>query len=131
MFGELFLSVRQPYMRVIIADHHLKAQKALCALIREESGVGVVGVVSAEKDLLELVEKNPPDVILLEFALPLTSITNLIAQIRSINPSIKVIVMSSDPENARFALMAGANAFASKGDSPHLLLDTLHRYEME
>ncbi len=118
-------------MRVIIADHNSKTRKALKSLFREEPGVDVIGVASSASELLSLAKNNPVDVIMLEYALPWISITDLIAQVRGIHPAVKVVVMSSDPENARFALLAGADAFVSKSDTPDLLLDALHRCETQ
>jgi uncharacterized membrane protein len=112
-------------MRIIIADHNSKALKALAFLLREQPGINVIGEVADNNGLLDLLKKQTVDVILLDFRLPYLRLPELITQIRTINRNPKLIVMSSDPENARFALNAGADAYVSKGNQPEWLLETL------
>jgi DNA-binding NarL/FixJ family response regulator len=117
-------------MRVILADHHLQARRALVELLEEKQGFIVTGEAVDTHSLLELAEKQPPaDVILLDYELPGLALAELINQIHSLEQPPKVIVISSDPEHARIALNAGAEAFVSKGDQPTWLFASLQRFE--
>ena len=57
-----------------------------------------------------------------------TFIEDLIASLHALKPRPIVIVMSSGFEYSRMLLMAGADAFVSKGDPPNWLLQTLRRF---
>jgi DNA-binding NarL/FixJ family response regulator len=116
-------------MRVILADHHPSARLALVELLREQPGFTVTGEATDSHSLLKLAEKQPSDMILLDYELPGLALVELIDQIHALVQPPKVIVMSSDPEHARIALNAGAEAFVSKGDQPEWLFASLQRFE--
>jgi DNA-binding NarL/FixJ family response regulator len=116
-------------MRVILADHHPQVRWALVALFREQPGFTLIGEAAEASSLLELAVKQPADVVLLDCELPGFALAELIAQVHSLDHPPKVIAMSSDPDHARMALNAGAEAFVSKGDQPEWLLAALQRFE--
>jgi CheY-like chemotaxis protein len=93
--------------------------------IEREPGVFTFGDLD---ELLDLADKRPADIILLDCELPGLYIDELIAGLHALEPSPIVIVMSSELENGRKLLKAGADAFVSKADQPEWLLDTLHMY---
>lgn len=120
---------RYVQMRIIVADHYSRARKALVALLNEQPGVNLIGEVTESNGLLELARRQPVDVIMLDYGLPAIQMEELIDRIQTLNKPPIVIVMSSNPENARLALNAGADIFISKSDQPEWLLAVLHRCE--
>ena len=56
-------------------------------------------------------------------------IEDLITRLHALEPPPIVVVMSSEVENSRKLLKAGADAFVSKGDEPDWLLETLQKFE--
>jgi DNA-binding NarL/FixJ family response regulator len=79
--------------------------------------------------LLELASQGPVEMIILDYGLPGTAPAELIDQIHSLKQSPIVVVLSTNPENARLALNIGADVFVSKGDPPEWLLGVLDRCE--
>ncbi len=67
--------------------------------------------------------------IILDYGLPGMPLAELIDQVHSLEQSPTVVVLSSNPENARLALNIGADVFVSKGDPPEWLLAVLDRCE--
>ncbi len=118
-------------MRIIVADHHSTAQKALVALLLEQPGLDVIGEAQEMDRLLELVTEQPAHVVLLDHDLPGDPLFEMIDKIHALDPELIVIVMSSDPEHARQALSNQADAFVSKGDPPEWLLSVLKRYDLK
>jgi len=116
-------------MRIIIADHHPQARAALVALLRGLPEYSVVGEAADTSSLLDLVQKQLADMVLLDFELPGVTLGTLLDYLHGLEQPPKVIVMSSNPEHARIALNAGAEAFVSKGDQPDWLLAALQRFE--
>jgi DNA-binding NarL/FixJ family response regulator len=116
-------------MRIILADHHGQPRWALKTLLDEQPEFDLIGAVEDAQSLLELAEKEPPDLVLVDNELPGVYIEDLIARLHALEPKPTVIVMSSDFENSRKQLMAGADAFVSKGDQTDWLLEILRKYE--
>jgi DNA-binding NarL/FixJ family response regulator len=115
-------------MRIILADPHSQALWALKTNLQEEPGIEVVGEAVDAKRLLNLAEEHSVDLILVDSGLPGNPIGDLIATLHALKPKPIVIVMSSRSEDGRMALMAGADAFVSKGDQPEWLLNTLRQH---
>jgi len=115
-------------MRILLADHHASPLWALKTMLVEEPEFDVTGEAADGNCLLDLTEKNRPDLILMDRGLPGKPLENLIASLHLIIPELVVIVMSSDPGDGRSALRAGADAFVSKGDQPDWLLASLRKY---
>jgi DNA-binding NarL/FixJ family response regulator len=55
-------------------------------------------------------------------------IEELIARLHNLKPRPIVIVMSREAEYTRMLLKDGVDAFVSKGDEPHWLVEKLHQY---
>jgi DNA-binding NarL/FixJ family response regulator len=114
-------------MRVLLADDHTAVRWALRTVINEQTGLLLVGEVSRTADLLPQARALQPDLILLEWELLGRVEDNLLADLHRLKPETRVIILSRRPELQKAALAAGADAFASKADSPEQLLATLHR----
>jgi DNA-binding NarL/FixJ family response regulator len=116
-------------MRIILADPHVQPCQALRSLLEKHPVFVLVGVAEDAPGLFELVEKQPPDLILIDSELPGMNIENLISKLHTQDPRPTVIVMSSNFEYSRKLLKAGADAFVSKGDQSDWLLEILYKYE--
>ena len=112
-------------MRLLLADHHPTVLRALQTRLREEGLFVVVGTASDAKTLIKQAEAQRPDAILLDWELPGNGIKDLIATLHALEPRPRVIAMSSKLEKGRAALVAGADAFVSKGEDSNWLIETL------
>lgn len=125
-------------MQIILADDEPDVRSALKFLLEQERGLTVVGEASEAEALLEEVREKHPDVVLLGWELvrrpasgdAVGSSARVLASMRLCCPHLRVIVMSGRPEERVPALMAGADAFVSKGDPPQSLLGELHAVDM-
>ncbi|KPK08347.1 MAG: hypothetical protein AMJ56_11825 [Anaerolineae bacterium SG8_19] len=115
-------------MRIILADHHRQALWALKTTLQEESELEIVGEVMDSEGLLMLAENAAADLVLVDRKLPGDPINDLISRLQTLEPRPIIIVMSSNSEDSRLMLKAGADAFVSKGDQPDWLLETLRQY---
>jgi DNA-binding NarL/FixJ family response regulator len=84
--------------------------------------------VPQKKSLLDLGKELAADLILEDSGLPGDPIGDLIARLHALEPKLIVIDMSSNSEDSRIALRAGADVFVSKSDQQEWLLKTLRTY---
>ena len=117
--------MRDNTMHIVIADDQPQVRSALRLLLSNEQDVTVVGEAGDAAKLLELVAELQPDLVLLDWELPGQDNSTTLAGLQAARPGLTVIALSGRPEARRTALIAGANAFVSKGDPPERLLAEL------
>ena len=116
-------------MRIILADHHAQPCWALKMLLAEQPEFEIIGEAVDGEGLIVLAKTHLPDLVLVDSELPGVYIEDLIISLHALEPPPIVVVMSSEVENSRKLLKAGADAFVSKGDEPAWLLETLQKFE--
>lgn len=115
-------------VRVVLADHHRQALRALRILLQEEPDLELVGEAADAQGLLTIAEQATADLIMVDRKLPGGHTKDLISRLHALKPRPIVIVMSSDFEDSRMMLQAGADAFVSKAEQPEWLLESLRHY---
>ena len=92
---------------VIVADDEAELREAVCQLIPwEKIGFRLIGSAGNGLEALQLVEKLQPDLLLTDICMPFISGTELIKQIRELQPLIQVVFLSGhdDFEYAQCAI---------------------------
>jgi DNA-binding NarL/FixJ family response regulator len=87
----------------------------------------LVGESIQVEDLLSQARALRLDMILLDWDLPGWPAGRLLAALHEIEPQVKVIVLSHEPEAEESVLDAGADVFVSKANGPEELLAAFHR----
>ena len=113
-------------MRVMVAENDPRVRKALNMLLNLEPELTIEGECTDSASLLAQAQEVHPDLVLLDWELPGSSITEVIERLREINDSCKVIVFCRRAEAKQSALTVGADAFFSKTHPADSLLETLH-----
>lgn len=113
--------------KVLIADDHQMMRAGLKKLIEEFSGYKLIAEASDGLEAIKECKKNAPDIIVMDIAMP--NINGLLAceQITSVQPNIKVLILStySDEEYVIQALKSGASGYLLKDSAPGELLTAL------
>jgi DNA-binding NarL/FixJ family response regulator len=106
-------------IRVLIADDHPLIIAGVRRTIEQSEDFEVVGEARSGPELLTLVERRSPDIILLDLRMPGVSGVEHIQQIRERWPELKMVVLSAcdDRPSIESALHAGANAYVLKTTS--------------
>src|SRR4051812_31286269 len=113
-------------VRVFLLDDHEVVRRGLKDLFDSEEGFEVVGESGSAKDAEARIPALRPDVAVLDGRLPDGSGVDVCRSIRSVDPSIRAIILTSyDDDEALFAaIMAGAPGYGLKqkvgDDPPHL-----------
>jgi DNA-binding NarL/FixJ family response regulator len=118
-------------MRFLLADDQLHVRSALRLQLEQVSGFQVVGETADATGLLLAVAGKEPDVVLLDWELPGLPVVQLLRLLRSEQPSLKIIAMSSRPEVQQQARELGAEAFLSKSDPPEQVLAVIRSCDEE
>jgi len=125
------LFVGETPMRILLADDKPQVRSALRLLLEQELSLQIVGEAINTNSLLEMTRSTQPDLVLLDWELPGLSTSNLLPRLRQYSPQSQVVVLSSHPEAREAAMVAGSDAFISKGSPPERLLTMLNRLQQQ
>jgi DNA-binding NarL/FixJ family response regulator len=111
-------------IKVFIVDDHPVFRQGLCDVLGIDDAIVVMGEAADGEAAMERVQKDPPDVILMDINLPTINGLQVTRQITSQNPNIKVIMITGydDAEQMFHALRAGASAYCPKDITPEALV---------
>lgn len=103
-------------IRVLIADDHAVLRAGLTLLINSQPDMEVVGEAASGPEAVDRVQATAPDIVLLDPSMPGPGSTATIAQLLSVAPRARVLVltMHDDPAYMRAALQAGASGYVVK-----------------
>lgn len=106
-------------IRVLIADDHPLIIAGIRRTIEQSEDLEVVGEARSGPELLTLVDRRSPDIVLVDLRMPGVSGMEHIQQIRERWPELKMVVLSAcdDRPSIEGALHAGANAYMLKTTS--------------
>ena len=116
-------------VRVFLLDDHEVVRRGLKDLFESEEGFEVVGESGSAKDAEARIPALRPDVAVLDGRLPDGSGVDVCRAIRSVDPSIRAIILTSyDDDEALFAaIMAGAAGYVLKQIVGNDLLDVVRK----
>lgn len=114
-------------IRIVVVDDHAILRVGLKMLINSQPDMEVVGEADSAADALVLLAKIQPDIAILDIALPHTSGLQLLKELRTRYPSIRVLMltMHTDVAFVRSALSEGASGFVLKQGAGTDLLSAL------
>ncbi|MDJ0649479.1 MAG: response regulator transcription factor [Xenococcaceae cyanobacterium MO_188.B19] len=103
-------------IRVLIADDQFVVREGIKVLLEPMKEIEIVGFAENGIEVLELVQKETPDIILLDIEMPEIDGLTLTKKISSDFPEIKVIILSTHlaTEYVSKALDFGAKGYISK-----------------
>jgi two-component system response regulator DevR len=115
-------------VRVFLLDDHEVVRRGLRDLFDSEEGFEVVGESGSAKDAEARIPALRPDVAVLDGRLPDGSGVDVCRAIRSVDPSIRAIILTSYDDEALFAaIMAGAAGYVLKQIVGNDLLDVVRK----
>lgn len=104
-------------IRVLIADDHIIVRSGLRLLLEAEPDIDVVGEALEGGEALNLVEKQLPDVVLMDIAMPGMDGLEATRRIKDRWPQVQVLVLTMHRSDEYFfeMLKAGASGYILKG----------------
>jgi DNA-binding NarL/FixJ family response regulator len=112
---------------VMLADDHTVIRQGLRALLSAEEDLEVVGEAEDGRQAVTLARKCPPDVVVMDVAMPRLNGLEATRQILKNNPSTKVLVLTSygDDECVAQMMKAGATGYLIKQTAANDLLKAI------
>ncbi|MCU0626488.1 MAG: response regulator transcription factor [Gemmatimonadaceae bacterium] len=116
-------------IRVLIADDHPIVRAGLSGIVADAHDIRVVGDAATGDELLARVAETAADLVLLDVSMPGPGVVSLLEQLRTLHPSVRVLVLSVHPEEqyATRALRAGARGYLTKDHSPAELVAAVRK----
>jgi DNA-binding NarL/FixJ family response regulator len=120
---------RNPKIRILLADDHGIVLEGLRALLDSESDMTVVAATTEGAQVLPLVRKHRPEVVVLDYELGGMRATDIIGDLRAMPDAPRVLVLTAyhDGETIRSVLEFGAEGLALKTASPQQTLSAIRQ----
>lgn len=114
-------------IRVLVVDDHTMVRKGLSAFLLVMNDLELVGEAEDGADALRLCEQLSPNVVLMDLIMPVMDGVTTIRAIRERWPEVKIIALTSFPEEGlvRQALQAGAIGYLLKDVTAEELEDAI------
>jgi DNA-binding NarL/FixJ family response regulator len=116
-------------IRVYLLDDHEVVRRGLRDLLEQEDDIEVVGESGSAVDAAHRIPALKPDVAVLDGRLPDGSGIDVCRDVRSVDPTIKALILTSyeDDEALFAAIMAGAAGYVLKQVRGNDLIDGIRR----
>jgi len=114
--------------KIFIVEDHPAFREGLVQIINTEEGLSVCGEAGDAETALIEIPRVKPDLVLVDITLPGKSGLELIREIRSVNQTIKLLVVSMHDESvyANRVLRAGGDGYIMKQEDPSELVNAIH-----
>jgi DNA-binding NarL/FixJ family response regulator len=107
-------------LKVVIADDHRLTLDGVRRTLEAVDDIAVVGTASSGSQVLPLVKRTLPDMVLLDIRMPGIDGITCLELLRKSHPDVKVVMLSaySDRDQVQTALSRGASAYIAKSVNP-------------
>lgn len=116
---------------VLLVDDHTVVRQGLRALLKAEEDIEVLGEAENGRQAVMLAKKHPPDVVVMDVAMPLLNGLEATRQILKSLPNTKVLVLTSygDDECVEQLMQAGAAGYLIKQTAANDLLKAIREVQ--
>src|SRR5690606_29649441 len=113
--------------RVLLADDHPIIRSGICLLLEQAPDITVVGETDRGSDVVGLVERLKPDVLLLDMGMPGKSGVAVAQELQQSGAAVRVRVLSAydDDEYIASLLATGAAGYLTKEEALNTIVDAV------
>ena len=114
-------------INVLIADDHTLIRKGLKQILDDTADMRVTGEAETGMQAIQMAQKAPFDMILLDISLPDKNGIDVLKQLKLINPDVPVLMLSMHAEDqyAVRSMKAGAAGYLNKQSAPSQLVNAI------
>ncbi|MEN8262994.1 MAG: response regulator transcription factor [Nitrospirota bacterium] len=116
-------------MKILIADDHTIVREGIKQILAEIPEVTVTDEARNGQEVLQNVWDNDYDIVLLDITMPGRSGLDILKQLKTDKPALKILILSMHPEEqyAIRAFKAGAFGYLTKESSPNELIEAIRK----
>lgn len=105
--------------KIVLADDHRLVRQGIKRIIEEDGKMKVIGEAGDGVELLEILEKVHPDLVICDIAMPRLRGLEAAQRVKNLYPDIKVLILSMhrSKEYLRQAMAAGVDGYVLKDDA--------------
>lgn len=113
--------------RVFLVEDHPVTRRGVATLVNQQSDLTVCGEADSAAKALDLIQKQNPDIAVVDIGLKTTSGIELIKNVRVLLPELPVLVMSmyTSHHYAERAIRAGAKGYITKAEASDRILTAI------
>jgi DNA-binding NarL/FixJ family response regulator len=104
---------------IILADDHRMMRQGVRRILEEQPGLKIIGEAGDGLELLALMKKNVPDLVIMDVSMPNLRGIEATREVKSQFPKVKVLILSmyKDKDYLAQAIAAGADGYILKEDA--------------
>ncbi len=116
-------------IKITVADDHTLFRDGLKKMLSLEKDVLVVGEAARGDEVVKVVERGRPDVLLLDLRMPKSDLVQTLLDVRDRSPMTKVLILTAyaEEESVMNAAKGGARGYLLKGADLLTLLQAIKR----
>jgi DNA-binding NarL/FixJ family response regulator len=113
--------------RIILADDHPIVRQGIKNLLNENPALKVIGEAADGQEIMELLNKNHPNLILLDIEMPRLGGLKAAYEIKKRYPQVKLLILTMHREDSYLSVAQeiGVEGFVLKHDIDQVLLDAI------
>ena len=112
---------------LVLADDHVMFRHGIRKILEEVRGLRVVGEAGDGHELLSLLNRIVPQMVILDISMPNIRGIEATREIKTMHPqvSVAILTMHNNMDYLRYAIAAGAEAYVLKQDAGNDLFDAI------
>jgi two-component system invasion response regulator UvrY len=116
-------------IKVLLADDHSIVRAGLRRLVEESGDMEVTAEAADGREALRAVERDMPDVAVIDLSMPGLDGLEVIAQLHSLHPRLPLLVLTMHEEGQYVvrAVEAGAKGYITKQSAPEQLVSAIRK----
>jgi DNA-binding NarL/FixJ family response regulator len=114
-------------IRLLVADDHQVLKDGIKAMLKENDEIEIMGEAGNGLEVLEILDKHPADVVLLDINMPVLDGIETCRKIKDLHPTIKVLALTMYDEGNLIAKMVknGAMGYILKNTGKDKLIEAI------
>lgn len=116
-------------IKVAIADANILLREGVKRVLAAQSDLLIVGETGNDVEVVDLVERSKPNVLLLDLEIPTRKAVPILLELKQKNVSTKVLIFSHNPDQESIldTAKAGASGYALKCILPATLIQAIRK----
>lgn len=116
-------------MRILLVEDHPVVRRGIAQLLAEEPDMSVCAEAESVEDALQTLERDVPDVALIDLSLRESNGLDLLLQLKERYPSVVSLVVSMHAEvgYVERALRAGAKGYVTKDQADEVIIEAIRK----